>query len=140
VVIDEVREVARLQTLMILRGLRPEHKRSVVEFLYEADLIKKERETASGSIKKVWPIIDLHSADLSSARLHSIVLCSADFSGANLSGANLSGADLSGADLTDAKVTAEQLATCESLKGATMPNGQQYEDWLKSRGKHSGHS
>jgi hypothetical protein len=27
----------------------------------------------------------------------------------------------------------EKLAECKSLKGATMPNGQQYEDWLKDR-------
>jgi hypothetical protein len=28
----------------------------------------------------------------------------------------------------------EQLATGESVKGATMPNGQKYEEWLKSKG------
>jgi hypothetical protein len=25
------------------------------------------------------------------------------------------------------------LAACKSLKGATMPNGQQYEEWLKDK-------
>ena len=47
----------------------------------------------------------------------------------DLRGANLSGADLEGTNVTDA-----QLARCRTLKGATMPNGQKYEDWLKSKG------
>jgi hypothetical protein len=38
------------------------------------------------------------------------------------------------ADLTDAYVSEEQLNSAESLEGATMPNGQKYEDWLKSKG------
>jgi hypothetical protein len=44
---------------------------------------------------------------------------------------------------TEAETTEEQLATCESLEGATMPNGQKYEESLKSKsheedGEHSG--
>jgi hypothetical protein len=43
---------------------------------------------------------------------------------------------------TEAETTEEQLATCESLEGATMPNGQKYEESLKSKsheedGEHS---
>jgi hypothetical protein len=49
----------------------------------------------------------------------------------NLSGADLSNADLSGAFLSGAGVSEEQLAKCKSLQGATMPDGQKYEDWLK---------
>jgi uncharacterized protein YjbI with pentapeptide repeats len=54
--------------------------------------------------------------------------------------ADLSGADLSGADLTDAYLSEEQLNSAESREGATMPNGQKYEDWLKSRGEDGGSS
>ncbi len=54
-------------------------------------------------------------------------LMETDLSGANLSGANLSGA----VGITKEKL--EQQA--KSLKGATMPNGQEYEDWLKSKGR-----
>jgi uncharacterized protein YjbI with pentapeptide repeats len=46
-------------------------------------------------------------------------------------GADLSNANLSGANLKGANVTEEQLAKCKSLEGATMPNGQKYEDWIK---------
>jgi uncharacterized protein YjbI with pentapeptide repeats len=52
---------------------------------------------------------------------------------ADLSSAVLDGNTLSGTDLTDANVTEVQLSKCKSLKGATMPDGQKYEDWLKSR-------
>lgn len=47
----------------------------------------------------------------------------------------MSGADLTGANLTDAKgVTNEELQRAASLRGATMPDGRKYEDWLESQG------
>jgi uncharacterized protein YjbI with pentapeptide repeats len=75
-----------------------------------------------------------------------------DLSGANLSGANLSRADLHGANLQRANlqranltlanfqeaagITNEELEQqARFLEGATMPDGQKYEDWLKSRGE-----
>jgi hypothetical protein len=51
----------------------------------------------------------------------------------NLSGANLSNADLSGTYLTGTEVSKEQLVECKSLKGATMPDGQKYQDWLRDQ-------
>jgi hypothetical protein len=45
----------------------------------------------------------------------------------------LSGAQLTEAALTKSKITREQLEKCKTLKGATMPNGQKYEVWLKDR-------
>ena len=63
-------------------------------------------------------------------------LTGADLSGAYLEEAYLEEADLSRADLREAKGwTAEQWREASSLKGATMPNGQKYEDWIKSRGE-----
>ena len=62
-------------------------------------------------------------------------LAVANLSNANLAAASLTAADLSGANLSDAYVTEEQLATCKSLEGATMPNGQNYENWLTSSGR-----
>jgi uncharacterized protein YjbI with pentapeptide repeats len=91
----------------------------------------------------------LPNADLSGARL-----IGADLSEANLLGADLSNADLIGANLSDAVLDnanlrravldnanlsgAEGITNAEleqqalSLEGADMPNGQKYEDWLKS--------
>jgi uncharacterized protein YjbI with pentapeptide repeats len=55
---------------------------------------------------------------------------------ANLRDANLRGAKVSKADLSGARdTTSKQLAQAKSLEGATMSNGQKYEDWLKSRGE-----
>src|SRR5215208_3510628 len=85
---------------------------------------------------------NLFSADLSDANLISADLSRANLSDANLSDANLENANLSGADgITNAEL--EQQAV--SLEGADMPNGQNYEDWLKSKlrkedGKNEGSS
>jgi uncharacterized protein YjbI with pentapeptide repeats len=103
---------------------------------------------------------DLSNADLSGANLGEAMLLRADLREANLSGAcliwahlvgaDLRKADLSRADLSDAKLhrsdlreadlsgakgwTEEQLAEAKLLNGAIMPNGQKYEEWLKSKG------
>ena len=63
-------------------------------------------------------------------------LTPADLRDANLSNADLTGAYLTGANLRGATgITDEELVQqAKSLKGATMPNGQKYEDWIKSRG------
>jgi hypothetical protein len=59
---------------------------------------------------------------------------SADLSGANLKETNLKGAYLSGANLKYAKGwTEEQFSAATPFYGATMPNGQKYEDWIKER-------
>jgi uncharacterized protein YjbI with pentapeptide repeats len=91
--------------------------------------------------------VRLWANDLTGADLGNADLREADFAGsisgplisddpdANFGDAILTDANLAGADLTDAIITEEQLAQCASLEGATMPNGQKYEDWLKSRGE-----
>jgi uncharacterized protein YjbI with pentapeptide repeats len=67
-------------------------------------------------------------ADLQDADLEGADLKVADLRGTNLNGTNLSRANLQGA-----RVTQEQLEAAYSLEGATMPNGQKYEDWLKDK-------
>jgi len=84
---------------------------------------------------------DLSQANLGGANLSRADLGGADLSQANLSDANLSrvylgGADLSWAHLNDARGwTWGRLSSTESLKHATMPDGQYYEDWLKNKGR-----
>jgi uncharacterized protein YjbI with pentapeptide repeats len=73
---------------------------------------------------------NLQGADLLTANLQGAYL-QGDLQGAFLQGAFLQGADLQYANLQEAEVTDEQLADTRSLQGATMPNGQKYEDWLK---------
>jgi uncharacterized protein YjbI with pentapeptide repeats len=212
---SEVRTLARARTLTVLTRLDSRRKGSVVQFLHEASLIKKEGPVVSLSAVRLrgadlshldlleanlsganlnWADLsgtdlseaDLSEADLSGANLNWADLSGvemsgadlsdahlnyadltggADLSGADLSGADLSFADLSGANLSDANlsdanlsrtvledadlrdadlrdadlsgavgITAEELEQeSRFLEGATMPNGQKYEDWLKNR-------
>src|SRR5215204_3524331 len=104
---------------------------------------------------------DLSGADLSKALLDNADLVAhlpnADLSGANLIGADLSGAVLDNANLSNAVLDNANLGGADgitnaeleqqavSLEGADMPNGQKYEDWLKSElreedGKNEGSS
>jgi uncharacterized protein YjbI with pentapeptide repeats len=83
---------------------------------------------------------DLSEANLSRANLNGANLSCANLSKANLRYADLRGADLSGAykmnsDGSNRKLVAnEELEQqAKSLKGATMPNGQKYEDWRKDK-------
>jgi uncharacterized protein YjbI with pentapeptide repeats len=104
-------------------------------------------------------VVSLQGADLTQADLSGADLSSADLSGAEqlLSGADLSGVDLSNADLKSARlpprglpdvdlsgadlrgadtvfITSKKLAKqAKSLKGATMPNGQKYKEWLQDK-------
>jgi uncharacterized protein YjbI with pentapeptide repeats len=88
---------------------------------------------------------DLSRASLTEANLSDAVLSGANLSGADLRGTNLSGAVLYGSDLSEAVlenadlsgakgITNEELEQqASSLEGATMPNGQKYEDWIKDK-------
>jgi hypothetical protein len=92
------------------------------------------------------PVADLSSADLtyadlSGADLSGIVmlgtrLVGADLRGAQLDGTVLNDANLSGANLSGVTgKSAEQLeGQSSSLKGAIMPDGRKYEEWLKDEG------
>jgi len=110
---ESLKTVARARTLTVLPRLDSGRKARVVQFLHESGLIHRDRA-----------VIDLSGADLRETDLRE----------ANLRGANLRGANLNRAYLVDATgLTEHQLEVARSLKGATMPNGQKYEDWLKSK-------
>jgi multidrug efflux pump subunit AcrA (membrane-fusion protein) len=121
---SEVRTLARARTLTVLSSFDPSGKTAVMQFLEEATLVQR--------VAGRDPIISLRSADLSGADLNGFYLSGAYLSRANLFDAYLSDANLSGAE----GITNEELEQqAVSLKGATMPNGQKYEDWLKDREK-----
>ena len=151
---DEVRILARARTLTVLRRLNGDRRAQVVQFLYESGQIYRDSSVLilSGANLDEAALngadlssINLSEANLSGADLHRAVmrgahLSEANLSGANLSGANvgyvdLSGADLNGADLSGAFGVANEKLEQQAkyLKGATMPNGQKYEDWLRDR-------
>jgi len=152
---EAVHDVARARTLVALLAVGPERKRDVVRFLYEAELIKtpdrvvdlKEANLTDADFEKM-PLteIDLGGTNLSDGfdeDTRGAVLRKADLQGArlvdaNLKGANLKGANLNGAIFEDGATmdrNSEVLNQQDAhLQGATMPNGQKYEDWLKSKG------
>ncbi len=125
----EARTLARARTLTILGRIDGTRKRSVVQFLYESQLIQKDQ-----------PIVSLSGADLSGAGLSGAILSDANLSDAGLSGADLSDADLFEADLRSATLLEADLSNAElrgvkgfttrglelateNLKGTMMPDG-----------------
>ncbi len=96
---EEVRKIARVRTLTVLRRLDAERKGSVLQFLHESTLLGKEGR-----------LVDLTGAHLSRAHLSRADLSGADLSRANLSRANLSRADLSEAILSEAILSRTNLS------------------------------
>jgi uncharacterized protein YjbI with pentapeptide repeats len=137
---DSLSVIVRALTLTVLEGLDSERKRFLLQFLHESGLIMRDK-----------PVVNLSFANLNGANLRGAILANANLDGALLSqailkeaflhhasleGALLHEADLTrvhlpGANMTGARsITNEQLAKQTAfLKGATMPNGQQYEEW-----------
>src|SRR5215216_1612027 len=135
---EEVRTLARARTLTILGRVDGARKRSVVQFLYESQLIQKDQPIVSLSGADLTDAdlsgtdlrgADLRVADLRRAYLSRAVLFGADLSDAVLFDADLSDARLSGADLSGIRgVTPEELeATAFSLSGAKMPDGSTHD-------------
>ncbi len=144
---DEVRGVARAQTLTALRRVGRVRRHAIVEFLYEARLIGylhlidramthhdvsgvEEEEQA-----KIEPaIVDLYDADLRGAELSGIDLAGACLRLASLDEAHLDGASLmfialNGAILDGADLTGANLSR-GTLSGATLVGARLSGAWL----------
>lgn len=211
---DDVRAVIRARTLTVLDGLvetsniNPDHnqphsrrksldrKRSLLQFLYEADLIKKDNTVIdlSGAnlrdaylrevtmhdaclrkvdlghadlgytdlegtdlseanlgraqlndanlqnviltkanindarfASEVWEDDNTRATDLTEAVLDEAYLMGSDLRGTILVRASMNNANFEEVDLRGARVTVEQLATCKTLAGATMPDSCNYD-------------
>ena len=105
---DAVSRLAQAKTLTVLGGLDPQSKGILLQFLREAQLIKKDDEKA--------PIISLAGADLSDIEMERADLSDADLSDANLSDANLSDANLSHADLSHADLSHADLSHADPTR------------------------
>lgn len=126
----EVRKVARIRTLTVLRGLDGRRKDLVLQFLQEADLINKEktiinlgRADLNGALVFIGK---LRNTNLSEAFLVEAVMNYADLSGANLAVADLHNANLQHANLADAAFYGANLIGANlsnaRLKGAIFDN------------------
>src|ERR687890_500234 len=159
---DPVHTLAQALTSTAILRLDAEHNESVTHFLITSGLSVRTKDSvrllrgSTLSHAKLsgahLPNADLGDADLSGADLSNALLLNANLISADLSGATLIGADLSRSVLDNANlsnavldnanlggadgITNEELEQqASSLEGATMPNGQKYEDWLKDREK-----
>src|SRR5215208_2707288 len=169
---DPVHTLAQASTSTAILRLDAKHNESVTHFLINSDLSVRSEDSARllrGSTLSHaelsganLPNADLGDAELSGADLSNALLLNANLIGADLSDANLSGADLSRSVLDNANLSGAVLDNANlggadgitngeleqqavSLEGADMPNGQKYEDWLKSElreedGKNEGSS
>ena len=146
---NEVTEIARARTLHALRSTNGDRKCHIIRFLVDLGSLSHRVENDTGY--DYQSVIRLSYADLSDAELENVHLqevnlwCAnlentnlrhADLEGANLPYAffkntNLSSANLERANLEHAIVTPEQLQKARSLKGAIMPDGSTYEEWLE---------
>jgi hypothetical protein len=151
---DPVYTLAQARTSTVILRLDAEHSASVIRFLRDSGLAWSASARRGNDIGPA--AVDTRPPPASVSLLSGIALNRADLSGADLSWADLSDADLSWADLSRAGLrgaynevnnegTKRQLITNEeleqqvrSLEGATMPNGQKYEDWLKSKNREEG--
>ncbi len=107
---EEIRELARGQTLTVLQEVDGKGKGSLLTFLYAAGLVGTENT----------------AVDLTGANLQEAFLYAADLRGANLQEVHLQEANLQEANLEGAIVTPEQLDVVWSLQGVTMPDGSKH--------------
>jgi hypothetical protein len=153
--LDPLRMLARGRTLNLFWQLDSKRKRSLLQILREAGMIRKGTPViglGGADLREAYlRALDLRNADLSGAdmkgaNLEEVKLAGADLGGADLGGANLRGADLRGASLINANLSNTNLLDARgltnegieqqlplSLTGATMPDGQQYADWIKEK-------
>ena len=99
---DEVRNIARVLTIVVLPGLDSRRKVNVFQFLRESGLIYYD-------IDNDLTIISLSGADLTEVNLHGATLNLTNLEGADLRGAILSEADLSEANLEGADLRGAHL-------------------------------
>jgi hypothetical protein len=126
---DEVRDIARARTLTVLRRLDSGRKASVLQFIYESNLISiiDLQEASLTEIKLISARLgnaNLSRADLSRADLSKSSLWSTNFRDANLSLSNLSEAILRGAVLQGTQISGSILRQADlskaNLSGANL--------------------
>jgi len=116
----EVRKIARVRTLTVLPRLNGNRKGSVLQFLYESNLIDRDN-----------PIVDLNGADLSHADLGCVNWDHTNLRRANLRKANLWGACLMRTTLKNAQLQKADLRgsvlTGTDLSFANLRNADLYD-------------
>jgi uncharacterized protein YjbI with pentapeptide repeats len=118
------RDLARARTLTVVKRQSPESKGDIVNFLYEADLIKGDQPTGDQPIVSLVAAnlkeVQLNNAALEGVDLHETYLQKAEFHWADtLRDSDLHYSDLSDADLSTANLSDADLSTA-NLSGANL--------------------
>jgi hypothetical protein len=114
--------LARAHTLAVLEDLGPTHKRVVVQFLRESNLIPREVRDEKDKVVKE-KVMDLSGANLRDADLFGLNLRDVGLDGAFLERANLREAHLPDADLGGTRMYGADL-TGAHLSGGSLWNAQ----------------
>src|SRR5215217_7646652 len=138
---------AQAQTLTVLPDLDLEQKRTVMQFLYQADLINKDnprirlfyadltsanlKGTDAQENKFVLDNVNLRGVNLADADLEYISLKGSNLSYSHLVNTNLSNADLSDADLNYAELQTARGLTQEQIDEAKGDGRTQLPDDLQ---------
>jgi len=107
---DEIQIIARTRTLTVLNGLDSTRKKSLLRFLQESGLIRRNADIS---------VLNMEGADLGGAELDQIDLKNADLHGTNLSKSNLKHAKLSNINLSTADLRGANLYDV-NLYGANL--------------------
>ena len=116
---SEVRNVARIRTLSIIRVLDTQRKDIVIQFLRNAQLITDTNSLWNG---ENLAEINLQDINLSLVYMQDANLGGAIFRGASLVGAHLDGANLSGADFEGANCDAASFGEEANLAYMNLKN------------------
>jgi hypothetical protein len=130
---DPTRVTARAQTLATLLQLDGYRKKSVVRFLYEAQLINKDKKVLLDKEFEAR-IVGLDGADLTNATLRYLTLEEAALDGAILENADLRNAKLSRIDLGGAFLSAADLRGADLSRASLREAQLQRKDELNLRG------
>jgi uncharacterized protein YjbI with pentapeptide repeats len=133
--LDDARVTARARTLATLSRLDGERKRSVLQFLYEGQLINKDKKPlGDGTTEFEARIVGLSGTDLTRADLRYLTLEEAALDGAILENANLRDAELNNIDLGGAYLSGANLSNAK-MKGVRLVNAHlQRQDKLNLNG------
>lgn len=122
---SEIRQVAHVRTLTVLRKLDPTRKATLLRFLQDAGLISGEKAIL------VLDGADLTKVSLRRAHLHGTNLSKADLSGADLRETDLSLVTMQGTNLTAADLRRTNLAGADlrkaNLQGANLIGADLHE-------------
>jgi hypothetical protein len=150
---DYLSPILRAQTLTLLEALEPDHKRILLQFLYESSLLGPEKpgfglqgaNLAEANLERVLlqraKLEEAHlvGANLAGANLHEVNLERANLGWANLLEANLKEADLSGAflqEITKERLTQTQIDEAVGNDATKLRDHlQRPPHWRRSRRK-----